>query len=274
MLFTNLVYFRRLPRQREVLQEIRGLFGDKMAHKPDDATAAGEAWYLTGTFDTDGYFSSNYRTFQAKLPTTAQYVCFTFKKKNLIFLTTCRMFTVRVTLDDVSKPPVWRQINVPDDVTLTELHRIIQRAMGWQNCHLHKFFTNEEEEDGHEGVMLALPLLMAGTQSRAAGPKCRAKEHLLYEYDMGASWLHIITLEKVNCIPENKSEGRSVALVKAKGACPPEDVGGSVGFHDFKEIIADPDHEAYIETAEWLMEMTGYEEFDPHHAPRPQSWLI
>ena len=34
---------------------IKKIFGDKMAHKPDDATAAGEAWYMTGTFDTDGY---------------------------------------------------------------------------------------------------------------------------------------------------------------------------------------------------------------------------
>jgi len=226
------------------------------------------------------------------------------------------MFTIRVTLDDVRKPPVWRQIRVPDDVTLAELHRIIQRAMGWQNCHLHKFFANEvadpvDGSDVHDDVVdddddelaevedklaeiefddegdnedekktLALPLLLAGAKSRAAGPKCRAKEHLFYEYDMGDSWLHVITLEeerpeKVPPPPPTAgAQQRLVALVKAKGACPPEDIGGSFGFEDFKEVMADPDHEEHAEQAEWLMEMTGCDEFDAHDAPRPESWLI
>jgi len=38
-----------------LLPNIKKIYGEKMAHHPDDATAKGEAWYLTGTFDTDGY---------------------------------------------------------------------------------------------------------------------------------------------------------------------------------------------------------------------------
>jgi len=38
-----------------LLPNVKKIYGEKMAHHPDDATAKGEAWYLTGTFDTDGY---------------------------------------------------------------------------------------------------------------------------------------------------------------------------------------------------------------------------
>ena len=38
-----------------LIPNVKKIFGEKMAHHPDEATRSGEAWYLTGTFDTDGY---------------------------------------------------------------------------------------------------------------------------------------------------------------------------------------------------------------------------
>ena len=41
---------------REMLiPNVNKIFGEKMAHHPDEATRSGDAWYLTGTFDTDGF---------------------------------------------------------------------------------------------------------------------------------------------------------------------------------------------------------------------------
>ena len=40
-------------------------------------------------------------------------------------------------------------------------------------------------------------------------------------------------------------------LVRAIGACPPEDVGGSTGYADFLEAVADPDHEAHADMMRW-----------------------
>ncbi len=37
------------------------------------------------------------------------------------------------------KPPVWRRLQVPSKTSLAELHHIIQAAMGWDDCHLHRF---------------------------------------------------------------------------------------------------------------------------------------
>lgn len=49
------------------------------------------------------------------------------------------IFQVKITLLDVSDPPVWRRVLVPAALPLRGLHRVIQAAMGWQDYHLHVF---------------------------------------------------------------------------------------------------------------------------------------
>lgn len=47
-------------------------------------------------------------------------------------------------------------------------------------------------------------------------------------------------------------------MVEAEGRCPPEDVGGPLGYEHFLEAIADPGHPDHEELAEW-----HDEPFDP-----------
>jgi hypothetical protein len=42
-----------------------------------------------------------------------------------------------------AKPPIWRRLQVRSDVTLDELHTIIQAAFTWYGGHLHVFETAE-----------------------------------------------------------------------------------------------------------------------------------
>lgn len=49
-----------------------------------------------------------------------------------------RVYQLKITLKD-SKPPIWRRVEVNDDITLAKLHQIIQAAMGWTASHLHMF---------------------------------------------------------------------------------------------------------------------------------------
>ena len=68
-----------------------------------------------------------------------------------------------------------------------------------------------------------------------------------YIYDFGDCWQHTILLEKVipkvSCVPE---------LIGGKGACPPEDCGGVMGYKNMLEILADKNHPEYYEYLEWL----------------------
>ena len=45
---------------------------------------------------------------------------------------------VRVELRGV-RPLIWRRLLVPSDTNLTQLHRILQCAMGWKNKHSFTF---------------------------------------------------------------------------------------------------------------------------------------
>ena len=39
---------------------------------------------------------------------------------------------LKIVLAD-SEPPIWRRVEVPADMTLKDLHAVIQAAMGWDN---------------------------------------------------------------------------------------------------------------------------------------------
>jgi hypothetical protein len=60
---------------------------------------------------------------------------------------------IKITLAG-SYPAIWRRIQVPGNTNLVDLHEILQTAMGWDNCHAHKFDINgngysEEMGMGH-----------------------------------------------------------------------------------------------------------------------------
>ncbi|MFG6519346.1 plasmid pRiA4b ORF-3 family protein, partial [Sulfitobacter sp. 1A13496] len=77
-------------------------------------------------------------------------------------------------------------------------------------------------------------------------------------YDFGDNWHHVIKIEKIDGSIAGAAYPR---LVRAIGACPPEDVGGFSGYADFLEAMADPKHEEHGQMLEWY---GG--QFDPDEA--------
>ena len=71
---------------------------------------------------------------------------------------------------------------------------------------------------------------------------------LLYRYDFGDDWLHIVDLEETI---ESCTEPMPFCLDGA-GTAPPEDVGGEVGFLEFLAAIGDGgDAQEKDEMLEW-----------------------
>lgn len=44
----------------------------------------------------------------------------------------------KATLRDV-RPPIWRRVSVAPDLTLRDLHHVLQVAFAWTDTHLHEF---------------------------------------------------------------------------------------------------------------------------------------
>jgi hypothetical protein len=169
-----------------------------------------------------------------------------------------KIYELKIQLDNVSKPPIWRKIEVNSDTTLHDLHDIIQTAMGWYNCHLWQFMVgdirfgplldDDDWSDFEDATKISIEQALIKKGSK-----------IKYEYDFGDGWMHTITLESIN----ETINGRTYPyLLDGKGACPPEDCGGPWGYESLKETLTDPDSEDYEDMCEWL-DLEDGSEFDP-----------
>jgi len=124
---------------------------------------------------------------------------------------------LKITLKDVSKPPVWRRVLVPAGVSLGLLHEVIRLAMGWDGGHLH-MFSHGGSNDGPTDLDLdpdpedADEVLLDDLLDEPG-------DKLSYTYDFGDDWAHEIRLEKI--LPAD-SVTAPLTCLTGKGACPPE----------------------------------------------------
>jgi hypothetical protein len=154
-------------------------------------------------------------------------------------------YRIKVQLREVTKPPVWRRLEVPAELGLDRLHGMIQAAMGWDDSHMHAFSDGQYEwglpdpELGHHAeqeVYLSQLLHDVGDRMR-------------YTYDFGDCWEHDIVLEKI--LPAEAGVAGALCT-GGKGACPPEDCGGVGGYEELKDILADPGAEEHNTLLAWL----------------------
>jgi hypothetical protein len=178
-----------------------------------------------------------------------------------------RIYQFRITLKDV-KPPIWRRIQLRD-CTLDKFHERIQTAMGWTNSHLHHFQINNVrygdpwllEESFEE---LHYEDSRETTLSKIL-PKSGERFHFNYEYDFGDSWWHDVLFE--GCLKVQPCERYPLCL-EGERACPPEDVGGTSGYREFLETLADPEDDQHEQFMAWIGGRFDPEKFDGEKATK------
>ncbi len=164
------------------------------------------------------------------------------------------IYQIKVTLKD-SKPPIWRRIQVRSDITLENLHYILQTVMGWTDSHLHMFAIGGEHYGPTESDPTGDLEMENERRVRLAEVVPSAGARFVYEYDFGDSWEHILQVEKV--LPPEPGKRYPLCLAGNR-AGPPEDVGGVWGYAEFLEAIRDPRHPEHDEWLEWVGD-----DFDP-----------
>lgn len=195
------------------------------------------------------------------------------------------VYQLRITLKG-TKPPIWRRVAVPAEITLGQLHEVIQIVMGWTGSHMHHFILRDKAlKPSKDEIAKAMRAMIAGDDraaeevfNRMSGEKyfvpgrtplgdktgldgqnenavtlaevCpEAKSKLTYEYDFGDDWKHVIEVQKI--VAAKDGVEYPVCLAGA-GACPPEDCGGLWGYYDMLDALADPKHARHKELTEWL----------------------
>ena len=157
------------------------------------------------------------------------------------------IYQIKITLDRV-RPSIWRRVQVLGDTTLSELHHVIQVAMGWEDCHLHEFviagsrFAPEFDDDFYESEASEEMHVKLSNLVR------REKTKIRYTYDFGDGWDHTLTVEKI--LPPDPKTNYPICL-KGKRACPLEDCGGPWGYAALLEAQEHPEDPKNEERLEW-----------------------
>ncbi|TQN42100.1 uncharacterized protein DUF1841 [Blastococcus colisei] len=159
-----------------------------------------------------------------------------------------------------TKPPVWRRVLVPDDLTLAGLHDVIQVAMGWTDTHLHDFRVGDARY-GDPGQLSGGWLDDSRDEAAVRVDQVlpRVGDRLRYTYDFGDDWEHEVLVESV----EPAVGPVALRCLAGRRAGPPEDCGGVWGYADLCAAACNPDDPAAADRLEWL----GHP-FDPAHFDR------
>jgi hypothetical protein len=170
-----------------------------------------------------------------------------------------------------SQPCIWRRLQVPSSASLGWLHAVLQVAMGWTNSHLHQFICGEHmyadpsaQLDQYEGD----PPVLDETKATLADVVGHINQGLVYEYDFGDSWEHIVTVEKI--LPGDASTKTAAVCVAGERACPPEDCGGLGGYAELLRALKNRKHPEHKSMKEWLGRP-----FDPElfEVAKTNTWL-
>jgi hypothetical protein len=169
-----------------------------------------------------------------------------------------KIVQLKITLQETA-PPIWRRIQVPEDLNLLQLHLLVQLAMGWTNSHLHEFTIQGQRygtrfEDSWEPENIDLE------EEYTLGEVLPSRGEIFqYLYDFGDGWDHKIEVEEI--LPRAAALTYPRCLAGAR-ACPPEDVGGTFRYEDFLEVLQDPDDPEYEAYKTWVGGSFDPEDFD------------
>jgi len=143
------------------------------------------------------------------------------------------VYTLKIELQpNEIQPVIWRRLDVDGRISLSKLHHFIQAAFGWSDAHLHEFeiqgrtYRTPSPEDDFDVIEIR------DERKTFLNRLITEAEVFSYLYDFGDSWEHVITVE--DFVADGESDLRGGAYVTdGARACPPEDVGGTDGYHDF-----------------------------------------
>lgn len=162
-----------------------------------------------------------------------------------------------------------RKILVPWNITMEQLHYVIQIAMGWEMEHLYQFVDTRAgkhsislvHDEGESANDVRVPEKKAADfRLKEEFAENRDFQPFWYRYDFGDEWWHQITFIKSNQADLKLFKGVPLC-VAGKGTCPPENSGGPEGFAYYLEVLKGPPSMEKSDIKEWL-EMASDEEFD------------
>ena len=153
---------------------------------------------------------------------------------------------LRMTLRNI-EPAIWRRLRVSPELTLSELHHVIQILFGWSERHLWQFEIALTTYADYEDEFDELALVPAKTTRLADLPA--TVKRFAYNYDFGDDWWVEIAIEpSTGDLPG----GAHVLCIDGARSGPPDDVGGPWAYPEFLKAVSNPNHREHRKMLEWV----------------------
>lgn len=174
------------------------------------------------------------------------------------------IYRIHVSLLD-TQPTIWRRIELSSQTTLKQFHNLLQIVMGWEDYHMHAFEAGKVRYGVPSGELHPSDVILPEGKFTLADVLPRKGSKLLYTYDFGDDWNHLIKLEAI--LPASLDIAYPRVLDGARN-CPPEDCGGPFGYADLLDILSNPEDENHQEMREWAGAGFDPEAFSPEDRNR------
>ena len=163
---------------------------------------------------------------------------------------------LKLTLADI-KPPIWRRLLVPDQITLRRLHEFIQAVAEWNDDHLHEFIIADKRY-GQPAPREVVPVRNEALVRLHTLPLAEGTS-FTYVYDFGDHWQIEVRVERVLV---GSPGGSYPFLLGGARAFPPEDSGGVSGYERLLAALTDPTAPEHEEYRRWAGDDFDPERFD------------
>src|SRR5450759_2664965 len=145
-------------------------------------------------------------------------------------------------------------------MTLGDLHKAIQAAMGWRDCHLHAFDIGGEQFGDRRSVDDVVDENRPTLNGLLRSSVVRVAYILMTSETIGNTRSHSKKASR-------RSRGNPIRSVSPGSATVrPEDCGGVWGYEELLAILADPAHPEHAEQIDWTGEEFNPDEFDLERA--------
>lgn len=166
-------------------------------------------------------------------------------------------YQIQVLLNG-SQPSIWRRLQVPAAANLGWFHAVLQVAMGWTDSHLHQFICGENAYADAQAPLEQYegdPPVLDESKFTLAELLKDIHQGLVYEYDFGDSWEHIVTVEKL--VPADPSPSAIAVCLGGSRACPPEDCGGIGGYVELLRALKNSKHPEHMILSAYCRQIVG-----------------
>ena len=156
---------------------------------------------------------------------------------------TPQVLTVRVDLS-AATPPIWRRLELRTELTLKDVHEVLQTAFAWAGYHLWRFSAGGGPFDRSSQLFLCEFDVEEGEDEGVPAGEVRVGEllqeredRLEYVYDYGDDWELRIVVESVR---EAEASDPPARATGGRRTAPPEDCGGLREAEELATVLENP----------------------------------